>query len=155
MTSGYYGSGTGLVVLTDRRLFFLKDGWLNQTSENFPLERVSSIQWSAGVFHGSIIVFASGNKAEIKQVIKSDGKDIVDLVRARLTGGTAADNSLPPRGLPAHVPAVPAYRTSTEPTTDSDTVFHQLRQLGELRDSGVVTQEEFDTKKAELLARLQ
>jgi len=33
-------------------------------------------------------------------------------------------------------------------------LFEQLRRLGELRDSGVVTPEEFDQKKAELLARL-
>jgi hypothetical protein len=30
----------------------------------------------------------------------------------------------------------------------------QLAQLGQLRDAGVLTEDEFNTKKAELLARL-
>jgi predicted Zn-dependent peptidase len=33
-------------------------------------------------------------------------------------------------------------------------VFEQLRKLAELRDAGIVTAEEFDAKKAELLSRL-
>ena len=32
--------------------------------------------------------------------------------------------------------------------------MHQLKKLGELRDAGVLTEEEFEKKKAELLDRL-
>jgi hypothetical protein len=33
-------------------------------------------------------------------------------------------------------------------------VYEQLAKLGQLRDAGVVTAEEFDAKKAELLFRM-
>jgi hypothetical protein len=33
-------------------------------------------------------------------------------------------------------------------------IIDQIRRLGELRDSGLITPEEFETKKAELLGRL-
>jgi hypothetical protein len=33
-------------------------------------------------------------------------------------------------------------------------IMGQLRQLGELRDAGVLTTEEFELKKADLLSRL-
>jgi hypothetical protein len=160
MTGGMYGSGTGLVVLTDRRLFFLKDGWMSQTSEDFPLERISSIQWSAGMLMGSIIVFASGNKAEIKNVQKSDGKDIVDQIRGRLSGQIPSPQPMPPvpsvpsRPVPSAPAAPPAQPSISGSASDPDAILRQLRQLGELRDAGVVTSEEFETKKAELLARL-
>jgi hypothetical protein len=36
----------------------------------------------------------------------------------------------------------------------ADDVLDQIRKLGELRDAGVLTDEEFETKKAELLDRL-
>jgi uncharacterized membrane protein YeaQ/YmgE (transglycosylase-associated protein family) len=39
-------------------------------------------------------------------------------------------------------------------TQAHDTVMDQIRKLGELRDEGVLTDEEFETKKAELLSRL-
>jgi hypothetical protein len=33
-------------------------------------------------------------------------------------------------------------------------IFDQIKQLGELRDSGLISAEEFEEKKRELLARL-
>jgi hypothetical protein len=48
------------------------------------------------------------------------------------------------------VPAIPAKPTSST----QETVFAQLKSLGELRDSGVLSTEEFDSKKSELLARI-
>jgi uncharacterized membrane protein YeaQ/YmgE (transglycosylase-associated protein family) len=39
-------------------------------------------------------------------------------------------------------------------TQAHDDVMEQIRKLGELRDEGVLTDEEFQTKKAELLSRL-
>ena len=48
MTTGAYGKGTGLVVLTDRRLLFVQDGVMSKTSEDFPMDKVSSVQWSSG-----------------------------------------------------------------------------------------------------------
>ena len=36
----------------------------------------------------------------------------------------------------------------------ADSVPDQLRKLGELRDAGILTDEEFETKKAQLLARM-
>ncbi|MBW0115778.1 hypothetical protein [Pseudonocardia abyssalis] len=85
MTSGTYSNGTGLVILTDRRMFFLEDGWMSQRNEDFPV-RTSS------------------------------------------------------RSSPAATPG-PA------PTADPDVVFHQRRQLGGLRDAGVVA-------PSELLSRI-
>jgi len=46
MTADTYGTGQGLVVLTDRRLLFTKDGVMSQKTEDFPLSKVSSVQWS-------------------------------------------------------------------------------------------------------------
>jgi Bacterial PH domain/Short C-terminal domain len=138
MTSGTYGPGTGLIVLTDRRLLFLKDGVMAKTTEDFPLEKISSVQWSSGVALGKITIFASGNKAEISNVNKVNGKSIVDTVRAVISGAT------PPK-------VAPEVRPSGDGRPD---VFDQLRKLGELRDAGVLTPEEFEAKKIELLGRL-
>jgi len=76
MTTGTYGKGTGLVVLTDRRLLFVQDGMMSKTTEDFPIDKVSSVQWTSGLVMGEIIIFASGNKSDIKNVNKDDGKEI-------------------------------------------------------------------------------
>ncbi|WP_433011496.1 PH domain-containing protein [Kribbella sp. CA-294648] len=141
ITSGTYGAGTGIVVLTDRRLFFLKDGVMSKTSEDFPLGKISSVQWSSGMLLGKIIVFASGNKAEILNVQKADGKAITDAVRARLSQDS------PPEAAPEHPPTSPASDAQPD-------VYEQLAKLGDLRNAGVLTDEEFEKKKAELLSRI-
>jgi hypothetical protein len=135
MTTGTYGKGTGLVVLTDRRLLFVHDGLTSKTSEDFPLDKVSSVQWSSGLLMGSIVVFASGNKSEIKNVAKDDGKEMVDKVRHRLSA-------------PASV------STETSATAQPADPMEQLKKLGELRDAGILTPEEFEAKKTEILSRL-
>jgi hypothetical protein len=147
MAAGRYGGGTGLVVLTDRRLLFVMDGMTRQTIEDFPLDKVSSVQWSAGMVVGTLTIFASGNKADIDQMNKKDGKQIADTVRARLAG----PGPVPPAPVPAmvHAPLQPAA-----PVVNAPDVYEQLRKLGELRDLGVVTSEEFEQKKQELLARI-
>lgn len=71
---------------------------------------------------GAITIFASGNKTEIKNVNKDDGKEIVDLVRARLSAPNAAP-------LAATVAAQPD-------------LIGQIKQHGEqLMAAGVLSQE--------------
>jgi Short C-terminal domain/Bacterial PH domain len=43
---------------------------------------------------------------------------------------------------------------SSQPTTDPDKTMEMLERLGKLRDAGVVTPEEFEAKKKDLLDRL-
>ena len=57
MVSGRYGGGVGLLVLTDRRLIFLKDGMVNKTLEDFPVDKISSVQWSSGMALGKLQIF--------------------------------------------------------------------------------------------------
>lgn len=90
MVGGTYGRGTGLVVLTDRRVLFLIHGVMSQQTEDFPIDRISSIQWSSGMMMGTITIYVSGNKAEIKNVDKNAGKTLVETVRDRITNRPAA-----------------------------------------------------------------
>ena len=44
-------------------------------------------------------------------------------------------------------------RQQQQMKADGDSIADQVRKLGELRDAGVLTDEEFETKKAQLLGR--
>ncbi len=142
LTPGIYDKGAGVLAHTDRRLLFLRDTWRGSaTSEDFPFSRISSVQWSSGLMLGTVTIFANGNTAEIKNVPKEIGKSMVDAVRAIISQPAPTAYSPPP------VPSAPTA------SGDGD-VIEQLRKLGELRDAGIVTDAEFEAKKAELLARL-
>ncbi|NKZ06899.1 SHOCT domain-containing protein [Actinomadura latina] len=62
------------------------------------------------------------------------------------TGGFAQPPALP---QPSNLQTTPAIQA-----TNPDEVMRLLKQLGELRDAGVVTNEEFEAKKKDLLDRL-
>ena len=166
MASGNYGPGTGLIVLTDRRLLFVMDGWTRAATEDFPLDKISSVQWNSGMLMGTITVYASGNKAEIKNVANPAGKAISDTIRARLSApppaqaGYPTAQPVPPQHMaaypqpPAQPAAPPAPASAASLVTTPEQIYAALEQLGRLRDAGVLTPEEFDAKKAELLARI-
>jgi hypothetical protein len=58
---------------------------------------------------------------------------------------------LPPPPINSAPAATPA---DNRPARPAENPMDQLRKLGELRDAGVVTAEEFEAKKAELLAHI-
>ncbi|CAH0300257.1 SHOCT domain-containing protein [Rhodococcoides fascians] len=88
---------------------------------------------------GSITIFASGNKAEIKNVAKPEGKLFVENARNRLSRPSMDEPTTRHRQPPAAPP-----------------VDHMaaLRQLAELHQAGILTDHEFHTKKAEILSRI-
>jgi Short C-terminal domain len=49
-------------------------------------------------------------------------------------------------------PAAPPSAAAPPPASPAPNTIEQLRQLGELRDSGVLTPEEFEREKQKLLA---
>lgn len=169
LASGAYGPGIGVLVMTDRRLLFLKDGFTAKMSEDFPYDKISSIQWQSGMLMGTITVFVSGNKSEIKNVGKSDGKNIVDAVRGRISLASSPTPSQPHVTPPTFSAAAQGYGASGQPVVSPQSapatgtspgqetapdVMEQIRRLGELHQAGILTDDEFTTKKSELLARL-
>ena len=51
-------------------------------------------------------------------------------------------------------PSPPPGPPVAVPTGSADAIFARIERLAELRQKGILTEEEFTTKKAELLARL-
>lgn len=133
MSDGMYDGTRGLVFCTDRRVGFLAAGMSKSKFEDFPYERVSSVQHSTGMMYGEITIFAAGNKAHITQLLKARAAEIADYVRERAGGGTATAT-----------PAAPA------PASEPDAA-DQIRKLADLRDQGILTEEEFSAKKQQIL----
>lgn len=126
----------GILAATDRRLVFYAKKLGGYDLEHFPYENISSFEQGKNMMgQYNIRFFASGNEVAMKWVTKEGFQAFADLVRGRV--GKKLDSSAP-------VPAVPAQGDPIE----------QLRRLGELRDAGVVTPEEFEAKKAQLLAQI-
>ncbi|MBX4171218.1 SHOCT domain-containing protein [Rhodococcus sp. DMU2021] len=85
-----------------------------------------------------ISISISGRSADIKQVAHGRAETFIQAFRK-----VKADLAAPSAPVPAvtHASAVPD-------------IADQIKKLAELRDLGVVTEAEFEAKKADLLARM-
>lgn len=147
MATGRYGGGMGLLVMTDRRLIFVREGHMSSQLEDFPFSKISSVQWSTGMLLGKMTVFLSGNKADIDQMQKADGKAIADDVRSRISDLGATSAAAQP-AVPAPAPAVPTT------ATDGHGPVALLGMLAVLRDEGILTPEEYTAKKLIVVDRM-
>lgn len=143
MATGSYGGGLGLLVMTDKRLIFLKEGMISSTLEDFPFDKITSIQWSTGMLMGKIQIFLSGNKGEITNVDKTDGKAIAEAVRARISN------------LGAHQPvATPLSAPPVATPTATHSPLELMQQLEQMKSRGLISDEDYAAKKAEILSRM-
>lgn len=135
LAAGQYGNGQGVLVLTDERILFVQQSLGSAKIEDFPLDRVSSVQESTGMVMGEIKIFASGNDARIKSVAKQDASAFADAARKHLRKRQTA----------AAAPAPTAVPPAVDP-------LDQLKKLAELRDAGIISADEFEAKKTGLMA---
>ena len=142
---GLYGGGQGLLVATDRRLVFVDKKLIGNRVkvEDFPYDSISSIQYELKMLFATVTIFASGNKAEIEQVMpKALARSFCEAVRALISGGDyrqLADRdgaSVQPESKPSSV----------------DQMADALERLADLRDRGLLSDEEFAEQKQRLLS---
>jgi hypothetical protein len=135
MATGLYQYRRGLLVLTDRRLLFKARGTSSGRIEEFRLDSISSVQLESSLLLASLVMYGDRASRQIDSMEKADARRMVTQVRARLGGRARPAGASSARG-------------------GAPEVVTLLKYLGELRDVGVLTTDEFQTKKAELLTRM-
>lgn len=126
---GTLGSGNGLLVGTDRRAIFIDKGLIGLRVEEYPYDKISSIQFKTGMMLGEISIHTSGTAAEIKNVQKAETRTFAEWLRTRISQKAA-----------------PSGTASTQ-----DDPMSQLAKVAELHKAGILTDEEFAAKKKQLL----
>lgn len=106
--------------------------------EVIPTKSVSSVQVKRGPWYHDVTIYASGNTI-ILSVDAADAERLRGLITEQILRGSSSSHPAAPPP-----PAAPS----------GDDLIEQVRKLGELRDAGLLTPEEFDAKKSELLKRI-
>ena len=97
-----------------------------------PIVQGVAIEMSKGLMGKSIAMKMTGNDAKMKWIQKGNPEGVVNYVRENMGEKTAA-------------PVAPA---------GGDDIPAQIQKLASLRDAGILTEDEFTMKKAELLAKM-
>jgi len=133
LVQGAYNNGVGILVATNKRLIFVDKGMLYGLKvEDFPYDKISSIQYETKMIFGKITIFASGNKAVIEQTAKAQARDFCDTVRALVSSGAKEHASAPSKKT-------------------GNNIVDQLKELAALRDQGILTEDEFQAQKKKML----
>ena len=123
----------GQFVLTNKRACFYSEAPFEEIFETIPLSKITSVETSSLMGYRVLRVHTAHDDLEFKTL---ESKDLFDNVVANLE---RLRNE--PTGY------------FVAPTASADVVADQIKKLSELRDAGLLTNDEFNTKKAELLAR--
>lgn len=115
----------GVFIATDKRIVFYGKKMLGYDLEFFPLSNISSIEVSKGLMGHTISFFASGNKVNMKWINVGEVQKFINYVKESV--GKKRETA-------AHI-------DSTE----------ELRKYKSLLDEGIITEEEFDAKKKQIL----
>ncbi|MFT8709685.1 MAG: PH domain-containing protein [Sporolactobacillus sp.] len=130
-TSGLFKNNTWLIVVTDQRVLFLDKGMVFGLKQvEIPLDKVNSVSFKTGLLLGKVTIYHGSSEMGIDQITKSTVKPLVDAIN-REAEKYKNKNS--------------AAETKTVSAAD------ELLKYKQLLDAGVLTQEEFDAKKKQLL----
>jgi hypothetical protein len=135
LAQGIYNSGQGILVSTNRRLLFVDKGMLYGLKvEDFPLDKITSIQYETGLLFGEIKIHTSGNIAKIDHVEKASARSFAEFVRNKLSQ--------------------PKETVVVSKVVSEQTVLDQLERLAKFKESGILSEEEFQEQKKKLLEKL-
>lgn len=136
---GTYNNGNGILVATNSRLIFIDKGLVfGLKVEDFPLDKITSIQYSTGLMFGKLTIFASGNKAVIDNCEKVRVRKFGDNIRNKIT---AKSNPEP----------APSNSSTNNDSQGQDDVVSKLERLAKLKEQGILTEQEFLDQKKKIL----
>lgn len=115
----------GIFMATEKRVVFYAKKLGGYDLESFPLENISSFESGKSMMGHKISFFASGNKVKMKWIQGDNVEEFVNFVRNNM-----------------------GKKQTSENTNNS---VDELKKLAELRDAGILTEEEFTQKKKQIL----
>jgi hypothetical protein len=134
MTSGLLNGNTWLVTVTDKRVLFLDKGMIYGLKQmELPISDISAISHEIGLLYGKIQVATSGGISLIEMIDKKDIKKVAEAI-SDLVKESKETHKHPPSEV-------------------RDDVISQLERLANLKERGILNEDEFGQQKAKLLAK--
>jgi len=146
ITAGVFSGGASLLLTG------VKGG--RDSFEMLPLKHVTNVsnRKDGMLYHLVEVQTAAGGA--INTIGFRVGRDEAAAFRSAILDAMRAADA-PPAPAPAPAPATIVVQTAPVAlTSETPDLVAQIQQLGALRDAGILSEEEFATKKADLLSRI-
>lgn len=131
-TSGLVAGNTILAILTDSRVLFIDKGMVyGMKSSEIPLSMINGVSYSKGLLLGSISIINGATTTKIDNVSKETASLFVDKIKE----------------ASANLKETSQQTVITNNVSSAD----EILKFKKLLDEEIITQEEFNAKKKELL----
>ena len=143
------------VAATDKRLMIIKTGvssggyLFGKKCKTFPFEHITSVDCNKGLLQGRLQVSAAGSHEERGGIFTGAfaAENVVNFNVGSYRKFQVATNRI--REL------IDEYkRRQVSPSSAVESIPDQIKKLAELKESGILTSEEFERKKQQLLDRM-
>lgn len=121
----------GVLIATNQRIIFYGKKKFGYNMESIDYGKISSIEYSRGMIFGKIKIYTSGNDITFETSMEQTARKIMAVIKEKTKGK-------------------PSVKTTTTNIPEK-TPIEQLKEYKELLDLEIITQEEFDAKKKQLL----
>ncbi len=165
----------GLIFSTQKRVVFMDKKFLGNVQQNeYLYQDISSVDHMESLLYSTLKIYTkSGGSAEFKLHNKSDARNFCNAVNTYINGSGkrfAEPNQQQQQQIQAtsfniyNLPvsesvfpqgsAKPTVQNTEVKKESAEMIFEQLEKLGKLRETGILTEEEFVEQKRKLLERL-
>ncbi len=121
----------GVLIATDKRvIFYGKRMIAGFDIETIDYGKISSVEYSQGLVFGEIKIHTSGNVIKFETAMSNGSKQMIQLIKSKINEPS---------------------ETIVVQSTSEKSLSEQLKDLKELVDMDILTQDEFDAKKKQLL----
>lgn len=140
--SGFNDNNTVLCLCTNQRILFLDKGLLyGIKSTEIPLDMVNGVSYEKGLILGKIAITNGANTTKLEQINKKDAPIMADTIKKEAMNYKKSLQAKNNDNL----------SIQHEASNNTDNLIKQLKELKKLVDEGILTQEEFEAKKKQLL----
>lgn len=133
MGAGNKTQHNGVFIITEKKVFFYKKGFLGEVLQSIPIDKITSIERRSIMTVAVIKFYTSGDSLECK-IIRKDQEaaiyEVVEAIREKV------ENEI------------------VTTTVAGESAIDKIKKLAGLRDDGIITEEEFQEKKTALLSEV-
>ncbi len=140
ITRGIHEGNTWIIVATQKRIIFLDKGMVTGLNQKeLMLDKIKSVSHKIGLMRGKVKIDTGGGEKTISGIPKKYVSPFVKRV-SKLLQKQRKENT--------------SSNKEEKKTSKNQSGISRLEKLAELKDKGVITEEEFKKKKKEILNKL-
>jgi hypothetical protein len=130
------------LIITNRRIVLYKPGFIGEELEEYPIESIDKIDHKKGFMRSEIELHVRGKEIKLDNISNDEATKAINTIRENMHAYKAAQRVIVQQA-PVQTPQAPV-----------EDPVQKLKQLKDMLDASLISQEEYDSKKADILSRM-